>query len=130
MIRAARVAQLQEWASNIEQRNHPYKFRVRIGEAEGMKDPFVQVQCFRPDIFSGEFSWGGSGKHYVSQHCTESEFYQMCLGMGLAYVEHEFREGFHVKGERPFHPHISTDALIEASHITDARKTPTVAASS
>jgi hypothetical protein len=122
-----RLAQLEEWAANIEQRNHPYEFRVRIGVTEGMAYPFVQVQCFRPDVFTGEMGWGGSGKAYVSQYCTESEFYQMCLGMGLAYVEHEFREGFHVKGERPFHPHISTDALIEASRTTDARTTPTVA---
>lgn len=130
MAEEARLEQLRDWAGNVQQTNHPYLFKVRIGETEGMKDPFVQVQCLRPDIFTGEMGWGGSGKTYVSQWCTESEFYQMCLGMGLAYIEHEFREGFHIKGERPFHPHISTDALIQASHITDARQTPTVAANS
>ena len=71
-----------------------------------------RLDCDDPD---SEPTIGKGGKVYISNHATEDEVVKKVLGLCLAYVEHEMREGFYYKDHRLFGPHISIDAMIEAS---------------
>lgn len=96
-------------------------YRIHVGLTEGMKYPYVQVQHLRPDTDTGEVEWGGGGKAYVTEWATESEIFQMVLGLAIAYETHEVREAFKVDGKRVFGPHIQTTALAEVCDRLDVR---------
>jgi hypothetical protein len=102
---------------------------VRIGRDEGVYDAFgepagkyfVQIQCFRRDVITGEEDWGYGGKEYISEHAVESEIIQTIFGLYVAYWTHEARETFRWRGRRVFGPHIKTEALWEAAPHIEVR---------
>ena len=84
---------------------------------------WVQVGMERPDIDNPELlELGKGGKAYLSEHATEDEIVKKVLGLALAYVEHETREGFYYKGKRLFGPHITLDAMMSICDQTEGRK--------
>jgi hypothetical protein len=109
-----------ELIDRVQYRPDRYQFVVDI--TPGMKYPFVQLKCWRPDTFTGVMAWGGGYKAYPSEHASDSEFIQMLLGMAIAYEQHEVREAFLVDGDRAYGPHIDVEALLSICHITDARQ--------
>ncbi|QED11871.1 hypothetical protein SEA_MASHLEY_54 [Microbacterium phage Mashley] len=87
---------------------------------------FVQIQCYRLDVITGELGFGYGGKAYPSEHATDSEIIQMIFGLYKGYWEHEARETFLLKndegeGRRPFGPHINTWALWDIARRVDVR---------
>ena len=83
---------------------------------------WVQVGSERPDCNNPNLiEIGKGGKAYISEHATDDEIVKKVLGLCLAYVEHEMREGFYYKGVRCFGPHISLEAMIEAAQYTNGR---------
>ena len=82
---------------------------------------YMQVECDRPDTFTGVMGVGRGGKAYLSPHMTDSELVRRAFALVLAYVEHEAREGFTWRGRRVFGPHISVEALWDAAETLDAR---------
>jgi hypothetical protein len=113
------VRRVRETVERIGYRREGY--RVFVGETDGMRYPYVQVQHYRADTNTGEMGWGGGGKAYVSEWATDSEIFQMVLGLFIAYETHEVREAFLVDGRRVFGPHISTYALMEVCDRLDVR---------
>jgi hypothetical protein len=93
----------------------------KVGETEGMKYPFIQLQHYRRDAITGEWGWGAGGKAYITQHATDSEIFQTMIGLAKSYEEHEVREHFLVDGARVFGPHIDTMALKEIAERVDVR---------
>ena len=84
---------------------------------------WVQVGMMRPDCddpFLVEV--GKGGKVYLSEHASEDEIVKKIMGLTLAYVEHETREGFYYKGVRLFGPHISLEAMMRNAHETVGRE--------
>ena len=77
---------------------------------------FIQAAATRPDT-DNPLMWatGTGAKEYVSPHSTRDEIVKKCLKLALEFVEHEIREGFFYQDHRIFGPHISIEALIEAS---------------
>lgn len=59
-------------------------------------------------------SWN-SRKWYLSEFMVESEIVQTALAAALLAEEHEVREAFSYKGVHLFNPHISMEAMMEAS---------------
>jgi hypothetical protein len=94
---------------------------VRIGRDSAEGRVFVQIQCWRQDVITGEFGYGYGGKAYPSEHATDSEIIQMIFGLYKGYWEHEARETFTLRGRRPFGPHIDTWALWEVARRVDVR---------
>lgn len=82
---------------------------------------YYQVHCKRPDAYTGEVGWGYGGKAYLSPHANEAELVRTAFALFKAYDEHEVREGFRWKGRAIFGPHISVEALWEASEHLDFR---------
>lgn len=87
---------------------------------------FVQIQCYRKDVITGEYGFGYGGKAYPSKHATDSEIIQMIFGLYKGYWEHEARETFLLRneegeGRRPFGPHIDTWALWGVARKVDVR---------
>jgi len=117
-MRAALYSRLRRLADRVDFRQN---YQVYVGITEGMKYPYLQVKCWRPDTNTGVAGWGGGGKAYVSEHATDSEIWQTMLGLLLAYDAHEVREAFRVDGKRVFGPHISTAALMTVCDDLDAR---------
>lgn len=60
-------------------------------------------------------------KWYISKHMCISEIVQTALAAIIMYEEHEVREFFKYKGQRPFGPHVDVDALIDAGQFKDVR---------
>lgn len=83
---------------------------------------YMQIECDRPDTFTGVMGVGRGGKSYLSPYMTNSEIVQRALGLGLSYVEHEFREGFTYKGKRIYGPHLDVEALWEIADRLDIRE--------
>lgn len=92
---------------------------VRLGVSEGRR--FVQIQCWRKDVITGEYGWGYGGKAYPSEHASDSEIIQMIFGLYKGYWEHEARETFVWRDRRVFGPHISTEALWSVARKVDVR---------
>ena len=65
-------------------------------------------------------SWN-SRKRYLSEYMVESEIVQTALAAALMAEEHEAREAFSYKGAYLFNPHISMEALMEASTKLNVR---------
>lgn len=89
------------------------------------KDNHLQVGMFRRDTYTHQQEYGWGGKAYVSLHSTDDEIVKKVFGLALDYLEHEAREGFKYKNKRIFGPHISLEALMQASGHTTYRKQPT-----
>lgn len=101
---------------------------VRIGRDEAWDEDgcaigryFIQIECYRRDVITGEMGYGRGGKYHLSEHQTKSEIVQMVFGAYKAYWEHETRENFQYRGRRVFGPHIDVDAQWEASNKVDVR---------
>lgn len=82
---------------------------------------YYQVQCTRPDAFTGEPGIGRGGKAYLSPHATLSELVQTAFGLFKGYEEHEAREFFRWRGEQVFGPHMDVLALHGIARLLDAR---------
>lgn len=82
---------------------------------------YYQVECDRPDSFTGEVSTGRGGKAYLSPHMTVSELTRLVFGLFKAYEEHECREFFKWKGRSIYGPHISSEALWSIANQHDYR---------
>lgn len=87
----------------------------------GRKGVYVQIECLRMDVITGEMGKGRGGKAYPSTHATDSEIIQMIFGLYLGYWTHEARENFQWNERRVFGPHIATSALWVASKTVDVR---------
>ncbi|AWN03570.1 hypothetical protein PBI_HYPERION_55 [Microbacterium phage Hyperion] len=99
---------------------------IRIGRGDDDERWFLQIQCYRKDVITGEYGFGYGGKHYPSPHATDSEIIQAIFGLYKGYWEHEARETFLLKndegeGRRPFGPHINTWALWDIARRVDVR---------
>jgi hypothetical protein len=92
---------------------------VRIGIDEPRV--FVQIQCYRRDVITGEMGYGFGGKAWPSEYSTQNEIIQMIFGLYLRYWEHEARETFSWRGRRIFGPHIASEALWEIARRVDVR---------
>lgn len=82
---------------------------------------YLQIECFRRDVITGDMGIGRGGKAYLSPHMTDSEIIQAAFGLFVAYWTHEAREGFQWRGRRVFGPHIATEALWEVARRVDVR---------
>ena len=95
-------------------------FTIRIGVSE-YGQPFLQIQCWRKDVITGEMGYGFGGKAHISEHATDSEIVQTVFGLYKGYYEHEARELFQWRGRRVFGPHIATEALWDVARRVDVR---------
>ena len=90
------------------------------------KDPqgrlYFQVECERPDVFTGEMGVGRGRKAYLSEHMNQSELVRLAFGLFLAYEEHECREWFKWGGRAVFGPHIDVRVLWNAAVEYDFRE--------
>lgn len=82
---------------------------------------YLQVQCWRPDTFTGEHGWGYGGKAYLSEHMTDGEILRLAFSLFAKYEEHECREFYKYKGKALFGPHIDPLALWEIADRLDFR---------
>ncbi len=111
---------VREHMSHIDAEYQGTKFEIFTGDHKGRV--WVQVGTVRPDTYPPHLmGLGKGGKAYVSPHATADEIVKKIFGLCMAYVEHETREGFKYKGRRIFDPHITLDALYEASLKTAHR---------
>jgi hypothetical protein len=96
---------------------------VVIGQDEEIPNGryYFQIKCWRMDVITKEMGWGFGGKAYLSPHMTDSELFQVIIGLYKGYWEHEARENFEIDGLRPYGPHISTDALLSVARKVDVR---------
>ena len=103
-----------------------YKPGYRLILDRDQRDPdgrlYFQVECERPDIFTGEMGVGRGGKAYLSPAMIESEMVRLAFGLFRAYEEHECREWFQYRKRSVFGPHISVNALWEAAGHLDFRE--------
>ena len=103
-----------------------YKAGYRLICSQDKKDPqgrfYYQVECDRPDIYTGEPGTGRGGKAYLSEFMTDSELSRVIFGLFRAYEEHECREWFQVDGVSVFGPHISLEALLVAGKNLEFRE--------
>lgn len=102
-----------------------YKDGYGLLLAKDKKDPqgrwYYQVECERPDTFTGEMGIGRGGKAYLSPHMTTSELTRVIFGLFKAYEEHETREFFQWRGRAIFGPHIDSEALWRVAEELDFR---------
>lgn len=94
---------------------------IKLGQHPDTDRLYVQVGANRKCAYTGEWGTGWGGKAEVSLHSTHDEVVKKVLGLCLAYVEHEVREGFEYGGRKPFNPHVTIEALMEASEKRAAR---------
>lgn len=90
------------------------------------KDPqgrwYFQIECERPDTYTGEMGIGRGGKAYLSPHMTLGELVRKAFGLFAAYEEHECREAFTYNGRAIFGPHIDVVALHMVADDLDFRE--------
>lgn len=115
------LAQVESIVSLIEYRPETYTFLVAVDKADPEGRVYVQLEHERPDAFTGKIGVGRGGKSYLSRWMTPSEVVRRCLGLALAYEEHEVREFFQYRGKRVFGPHIDVEALVEVADRLDVR---------
>lgn len=82
---------------------------------------YYQIECDRPDTFTGIMGVGRGGKAYLTPEMTEGELVQAAWGLYQSYVLHEARESFLWRGRRVFGPHIDPVALWEVAERTTFR---------
>lgn len=97
---------------------------VEVDQADPGGRVYMQIECERPDTYTGVMGVGRGGKSYLSPWMTDSEVVRRALGLLLSYVEHEAREGFTYKGRRIFGPHLDVEALWEVADRLDVRPAP------
>lgn len=104
-----------------------YKDGYRLICERDQKDPagryYYQVECKRPDVFTGEMGVGRGGKLYLSEHMNISELTRKAFGLFMAYEEHECREWFKLNERAVFGPHIDIDSLWDVADKLDFRET-------
>lgn len=83
--------------------------------------PYLQVAFRRPDAITGEVGVGYSGKSYVSEAMTVTEFLNAAMGVFLRLEEHECREAFRWRGRAINGPHVSAEARWEIAGRVDVR---------
>jgi hypothetical protein len=102
-----------------------YKEGYRLVLDIDKEDPegrlYLQVQCWRPDVNTGEHAWGKGGKAYLSEFMIDGEIVRRAFGLFMAYEEHECREFFKWGGRSVFGPHISIEALWDAAEHLEYR---------
>lgn len=102
-----------------------YKSGYQLICERDKKDPegrmYLQVECQRPDVFTGEMGTGRGGKMYLSEHMSVSELVRKAFQLFIAYEEHECREWFHYGGRAVFGPHINVEALWDVAERLDVR---------
>lgn len=101
-----------------------YKPGYRLIAAEDKREGdriYLQVECERPDIFTGEMGIGRGGKAYLSPSMVLAEIVRVAFGLLLSYEEHECREWFKYWDRSIFGPHISIGALWEAADQLEFR---------
>lgn len=74
---------------------------------------YIQPQFFAPDTDTAILATQTGRKWYVSPHATEEEVVKTCWLAAEIACRHEAMEGFKLDGVSIFHPHTSTDALVE-----------------
>jgi hypothetical protein len=94
---------------------------VEVDQADPEGRFYMQIECDRPDTYTGLMGVGRGGKSYLSPWMTDSEIVRRAFGLLLAYVEHEAREGFMWRGRRVFGPHIHVEALWSVAGVLDVR---------
>lgn len=82
---------------------------------------YLQIECIRRDVITGEDGPGYSGKAYLSPHATDSELLQTMFGLYKGYWEHEARENFEWRGRRIYGPHMDARVLWENARRVDYR---------
>jgi uncharacterized protein (DUF2461 family) len=102
-----------------------YKAGYRLLCARDKKDPagrfYLQVECDRPDVYTGVPGVGHGGKAYLSEHMTDGEIVRRAFALFMAYEEHECREWFRWRQRAVFGPHIDTEALWSVADQMDYR---------
>jgi hypothetical protein len=102
-----------------------YKQGYRLLCERDKKDPagrlYLQVECDRPDVYTGLAGVGHGGKAYLSEHMTDGEIVRRAFSLFMAYEEHECREWFQWRSRAVFGPHISTEALWSVADQMDYR---------
>lgn len=74
----------------------------------------IQVVAVIGCVESKEKMEQKGGKHYISQHCTDSEIIFKTFKACKDFVNHELHEAFYVDNVRIFDPHLDLDALIDS----------------
>lgn len=82
---------------------------------------YIQVECERPDSYTGELGVGRGGKLYLSPWMVDGEIVRKAFQAYLSYEEHECREFFKYRDARVFGPHIDIDALVEVADRLETR---------
>lgn len=112
---------IQELAMKIS-----YKEGYRLICERDKKDPqgrfYFQVECDRPDVYTGVMGVGRGGKAYLSEHMNDSELVRLAFGLFMRYEEHECREWFKYKDRSVFGPHIAVEQLWEIAEDYDFRE--------
>jgi hypothetical protein len=90
-------------------------------DADGQGRFYLQVECLRPDAFTGVVEKGWGGKAYLTEYASNNEIVQIAFGLYKGYWEHEARETFKWRERRVFGPHIDTAALWEVARRVDLR---------
>jgi hypothetical protein len=102
-----------------------YKQGYRLLCERDKKDPtgrlYLQVECDRPDVYTGVPGVGHGGKAYLSEHMTDGEIVRRAFSLFMAYEEHECREWFRWRKRAVFGPHIATEALWSVADQMDYR---------
>jgi hypothetical protein len=98
-----------------------YRLLLNVDQADPGGRLYLQVECDRPDVFTGVMGVGRGGKAYLSPHMTTSEIVRLAFGLFRAYEEHECREFFAYRGARVFGPHIDVEALVHVADVLDVR---------
>ena len=83
--------------------------------------PYLQVMFRRRDVVTQEMGIGYSGKSYVSEAMTVTEFLNAAMGVFLRLEEHECREAFSWRGRAINGPHVSAEARWEIARRVDVR---------
>lgn len=79
---------------------------------------YVQIECYRKDVITGEMGYGYGGKGRPSPEQSDGQIIQMIFGLFLGYWQHEARENFQWKGRRIYGPHGDVMALwVAAAHV-------------
>jgi hypothetical protein len=82
---------------------------------------YFQVECARPDVYTGKPGIGRGGKFYLSPAMNKSELVRGVFALFLAYETHECREFFAYRERNVFGPHQDVDALWEVADRMDFR---------
>ena len=112
---------LEQIVNDIDTSWGNHELKLRIGDHNGRW--WMQVTALLPNVYDpkGDPLPQHGGKAYVSPHSTHDEVVKKALGLCLGFVEHEMREGFLYKGVRVFDPHVTIEALAEASKYKACR---------